>query len=92
MIRSFGCNDTSKLFNRERVSKFQAFEVQARIKLNMLNAAVSLQDLLVPPGNQLETLRGDRRGQHSIRINKQWRICFLWSDGDAYEVEIVNYH
>lgn len=64
----------------------------ARRKLRMLNNAQSLSDLRVPPGNRLETLRGDRAGQHSIRINDQWRICFEWREGDAYEVEIVDYH
>lgn len=61
-------------------------------KLRMLDAAMSLGDLRVPPGNHLERLRGDRAGQHSIRVNDQWRICFRWSEGDAYEVEIVDYH
>jgi proteic killer suppression protein len=64
----------------------------ARRKLRMLNNAADLVDLLVPPGNRLEKLRGDRAGQHSIRINQQWRICFRWRDGDAHDVEIVDYH
>lgn len=64
----------------------------ARRKLRMLNAAAVLDDLRIPPANRLEALRGDRIGQHSIRINDQWRICFRWSDGDAFEVEIVDYH
>ena len=64
----------------------------ARKKLMILDAALELNDLRIPPGNQLEALKGDRKGQHSIRINDQWRICFKWSDGDAYEVEINDYH
>lgn len=92
MIKSFRCKETEQLFNRERVLAFQAFEVGARTKLNMLNAAVCLADLKVPPGNQLEMLSGNRKGQHSIRINRQWRICFVWKDGDAFDVEIVDYH
>lgn len=64
----------------------------ARRKLRMLNSSQSLSDLRVPPGNRLEALRGDRAGEHSIRVNDQWRICFVWQDGDAHEVEIVDYH
>ena len=67
-------------------------QAKARQKLVLLDAAVELTDLLVPPGNRLEELQDDRKGQHSIRINNQWRICFVWKDGDAYEVEIVDYH
>lgn len=92
MIRSFRCSYTKKLFERQRVRQFASIEESARIKLNMLNAAILLTDLLVPPGNQLEALRGDRKGQHSIRVNKQWRICFVWKDADAYDVEITDYH
>lgn len=72
--------------------RFQSIERVARRKLTMLNNAQSLQDLRVPPSNRLEQLAGDRQGQHSIRINDQWRICFVWRDRDAYDVEIVDYH
>jgi proteic killer suppression protein len=92
MIRTFRCKDTEMLFSRQRCSRFQSIENAARRKLRMLNNAQSLQDLWVPPGNRLEELRGERRRQHSIRINDQWRICFVWRDRDAYEVEIVDYH
>lgn len=92
MIRSFANKDTERLFADEAVRRFQSFERQARRKLLLLNAASTLDDLRVPPGNRLEALSGDRAGQHSIRINKQWRICFHWKDGDAYDVEIVDYH
>lgn len=92
MIRSFKCKGTEKLFNDISVSKFKAFERQARRKLAMLNAAVSLDNLKVPPGNRLELLTGNRKGQHSVRINQQWRICFKWKDNDAFSVEIVDYH
>lgn len=92
MIRSFKCRDTEKLFNDVDVSKFRGINRPARMKLEILNAAVSLTSLSVPPGNRLEQLQGDRKGQHSIRINNRWRICFVWKDGDASEVEIVDYH
>ena len=92
MIRSFKCKHTEKLFDDVNVSKFKVFERQARRKLAMLNAAVSLDNLKVPPGNRLELLSGDRKGQHSIRINQQWRICFKWKNNDAFFVEIVDYH
>jgi proteic killer suppression protein len=92
MIRSFRCPDTQQLFGRNRVGKFQSVESVARRKLLWLHAAKQLSDLAKPPGNRLEALRGDRAGQHSIRINDQWRLCFRWKDGDAYEVEIVDYH
>ena len=92
MIRSFKSKDTEKLFNDYRIRRFQAFETVARRKLKMLDDATSLNDLAALPGNRLETLRGDRRGQHSIRINGQYRICFEWRDGDAHNVEIVDYH
>lgn len=92
MIKSFRSADTERLFNREWVKQFQAFERAARKKLEMLNAAADLQDLAVPPGNRLEKLKGDRNEQHSIRINDQWRVCFVWKDGDAYKVEITDYH
>jgi proteic killer suppression protein len=93
MIRSFRERETKKVFWRERTRKL-AQDVQrvAQRKLAMLDAAESLQDLRVPPGNRLEKLSGDREGQHSIRINDQWRICFSWRDGDAHDVEIADYH
>ena len=92
MIRSFRCADTERLFRRERVRRFRALERVALRKLTMLDAAAQLRDLASPPGNRLEALHGDRKGQHSVRINEQWRICFVWRDGNAYNVEIVDYH
>ena len=92
MIRSFGSKDTEALFHDEPVRRFRAIERSARRKLLYLHRARVLQDLKAPPGNRLEALRGDRRAQHSIRINDQWRICFTWKDGDAHDVEIVDYH
>ena len=91
MIRSFRCKETEALFNRRRCPRFRSIEDTARRKL-MLNPAQSLQDLRVPPGNRLEELSGDRRGQWSVRINDQWRLCFVWRDRDAHNVEIVDYH
>lgn len=93
MIRSFADRDTERLFSRERVGRFPTdlHRIMLR-KLVTLDAAEALQDLRVPPGNRLEKLHGDRAGEHSIRINDRWRICFRWSDGNAYEVEIVDYH
>ena len=92
MIRSFRCRDTEALFSDSEVIRFRAFERSARRKLLYLHRARLLRELRVPPGNRLEALKGDRSGQHSIRINDQWRICFVWKDGDAYDVEIVDYH
>lgn len=92
MIRSFKDRETMALFNDLPVLRFRAFERQARRKLLYLHRARVLQDLRVPPGNRLEALKGDRRGQHSIRINERWRICFRWQEGDAYDVEIIDYH
>ena len=92
MIRSFRCKDTERLFQRESVKRFKAIEAVARRKLRMLQSALALRDLQVPPGNRLEALKGDRKGQHSIRINDQWRLCFVWTDGGAENVEIVDYH
>ncbi len=92
MIKSFKCKETEKLFDDIDVKRFRGFSRKARIKLEMLNAAVSLKSLSVPPGNRLEILRGDRKGQHSIRVNSQWRICFTWHNSNAYHVEIVDYH
>jgi proteic killer suppression protein len=92
VIKSFKCNHTEKLFNDIDVKRFRCFSRKARIKLEMLSASVSLDGLKVPPGNRLEALKGDRKGQYSIRIDSQWRICFNWEDGNSYEVEIVDYH
>lgn len=93
MIKSFKCRDTEQIFRRELSKRFSK-ELQriALRKLSMLDAAESLGDLKIPPGNRLEKLTGDREGQYSIRINDQWRICFEWKDGDAYNVEIVDHH
>jgi len=91
-IKTFRCSDTEALFNDESGGRFEQIERVARRKLYMLHAAKVLIDLRVPPGNRLEALSGNRKGQHSIRINDQWRLCFVWRDGDAYEVEIVDYH
>ncbi len=92
VIRSFRCAETKQLYNRRRSSRFQSVERVALRKLAMVDAAAKLQDLAAPPDNRLDALHGDREGQHSIRINDQWRICLLWKDGDAHEVEIVDYH
>jgi proteic killer suppression protein len=92
MIRSFKCKETAKIFDRRRSSRLPHDIQQVALrKLRMLNRAVTLNDLRVPPANRLEKLRGDRAGQYSIRINDRWRICFEWQDGDAYGVEIVDY-
>lgn len=93
MIESFKDKEAAKLFRRERSKKLPP-EIQntAMRKLWMLDAAITLSDLKVPPNNQLEALKGDRKGQHSIRVNKQWRVCFIWHDGHATNVEIVDYH
>lgn len=92
MIRSFRGADAERLFHREQVRRFKAIERSAQRKLDMLDAAPDMQTLATLPGNRLERLKGDRKGQYSIRINDQWRICFEWRDGHAYEVEIVDYH
>ena len=92
MIQSFANNSTERLYRDEFVKAFSGFERQARRKLQLLNAARSLDELKVPPGNRLELLKGDRAGFHSIRINEQWRICFMWVNGHAFEAEIVDYH
>ena len=92
MIRSFSDPKTSLLFNDQDVARFRSIERVARRKLLYLHQARRLEDLRVPPGNRLEALKGDRRRQYSIRINSQWRICFSWKDGDAYDVEITDYH
>jgi toxin HigB-1 len=92
MILSFKCKDTEALFNGRNVPRFRNVERQARRKLLMLNAAPELALLKVPPGNHLEALVGNRKGQHSIRINDQWRLCFVWQANGAAMVEIVDYH
>ncbi|NVO17245.1 MAG: type II toxin-antitoxin system RelE/ParE family toxin [Rhodoplanes sp.] len=92
MIRSFKDSATARLFSDEDVPRFRAIERQARRKLLLLDGAASLNDLRVPPGNRLEALKGSRAGQHSIRINDQWRICFVWLDDGAEQVEVVDYH
>jgi proteic killer suppression protein len=93
VIKSFRERDTERLFDRQRVRKFGTGVLRVALrKLRMLDAAASLVDLRVPPGNRLERMRGERVGRHSIRINDQWRICFRWFEGDAYDVEIVDYH
>lgn len=93
MIKSFRDKETEKVFNRQFSGKLpQNIQRVARKKLVILDAATALIDLRVPPGNQLEALKRDRKGQHSIRINDQWRICFKWRAGDAHDVEITDYH
>ena len=92
MIKNFKCKHTEKLFNDFDVKKFRNISKIARIKLELLNATVSINSLRIPPGNRLEQLKGGRKGQHSIRVNDQWRICFIWRDENAYNVEIVDYH
>lgn len=93
MIRSFGSKDTERIWNEQYVKGINR-EVQraALRKLELLHAAHDVKDLRVPPGNRLEKLAGDRRGQHSIRVNAQWRICFIWREGGAEDVELVDYH
>ncbi|MDH5768641.1 MAG: type II toxin-antitoxin system RelE/ParE family toxin [Nitrospirota bacterium] len=93
MIKSFRCKETETLFNRQHATRLSAnLQRVALRKLLLLDAADKLEDLLIPPGNRLEKLAGNRKGQHSIRINDQWRICFRWSEGNAYDVEITDYH
>ena len=93
MIKSFKSKETEKLFQGRFSSKLpQAIQRSAAIKLEVLNAVTLLETLRVPPSNYLEELQGDRKGQHSILINKQWRICFIWKGSDAFDVEIVDYH
>ena len=93
MIRSFRSQEAERVWRGERSRRLPTdIQEVARRKLRMLNNAQDLRDLRIPPNNRLEALRGERSGQHSIRINDQWRLCFRWSRGDAYDVEIVDYH
>ena len=92
MIQSFSCDETRRLLEGSRVARWANIATGAMRKLAMLHAAVVLGDLKVPPGNRLEALAGDRKGQHSIRINDQWRLCFKWTAGGPSDVEIVDYH
>ena len=92
MIKSFSCTDTEPLSKGERVRRFVNIATVAQRKLRQLQIASQLSDLRVPPGNQLEALAGDRKGQHSIRVNDQWRVCFRWTDAGVEDVEIVDYH
>lgn len=93
MIQSFKDKEAEKIFRRQRSRKLPGDIQQAALrKLRMLNRALNITDLQVPPANRLEKLKGDRKNQYSIRINNQWRICFRWQNGDAYDVEIVDYH
>jgi proteic killer suppression protein len=92
MIQDFKCRDTEALHQRHRVARFVNIEAVARRKLDQLASATELRDLASPPGNRMEALKGDRSGQHSIRINDQWRVCFLWAAKSPRDVEIVDYH
>ena len=93
MIQSFRCRETENIFHREFSRKFPGdIQQRAFMKLNALDAAIEIKDLMLPPSNHLETLKGNRKGQWSIRINNQWRICFMWIDGHAEDVAIEDYH
>ena len=93
MIKSFADRETEKVFNREFSRRLPpTIQRVARRKLEILNGAQTLQDLRIPPSNHLEKLTGERQGQHSLRLNDQWRLCFTWQNGDAHQVEIVDYH
>jgi toxin HigB-1 len=92
MIQSFKDDDTKELFETGSSRRWAGIQIVARRKLDQIEAAVNLSDLKVPPGNRLEALKRDRSGRHSIRINKQYRICFFWKTDGAYEVEITDYH
>ena len=92
MIKTFKCRDTEALFDGTRVARFANFSVVAMRKLQMVHAATRIDSLRVPPQNRLEKLSGDRIGQWSIRVNDQFRVCFVWRDGAAWDVEIVDYH
>lgn len=93
MIKSFRCLETQKIFNREYSRRFpRDIQIRAFAKLNAIDSAVHLKDLRLPSSNRLEALKGERKGQHSVRINERWRICFEWHSGNAEQVEIVDYH
>ncbi|MBA3864291.1 MAG: plasmid maintenance system killer [Erythrobacter sp.] len=93
MIQSFACSETERLWNGKRSRKLPAdIQQRAQVKLAMIDAADTLDDLKLPPGNRLHDLDRDRAGQHSVSINMKWRICFRWNNGNAYDVEIVDYH
>ena len=92
MIKTFRCKDTAKLFGGGSVARWAKFKSVVERKLQMLNRATRLEDLRIPPNNRLELLKGDRAGQFSIRINDQWRLCFRFDEGNAWDVEIVDYH
>jgi len=92
MIKSFACRDTEKLFKDQWVRCFQSIERQARKRLMVLHAAPSIEALRLNPGNRFHALSGDRKGQYAISINSQWRVCFQWHEGNAYRVEITDYH
>ena len=93
MIKGYRDSDTQAVAERRRVRRLPGhIQRRAQAKLMMLNNAADLNDLRVPPGNRLEALSGNRHGQYSIRVNDQWRVCFVWLDGDAYQVELVDYH
>ena len=92
MIKSFRCIETERLHNRWPSRRFRAIERVAQRKLRQLASATELRDMAAPPGNRLEALHGDRKGQHSVRINDQWRLCFVWHEGNAFNVEIVDCH
>ena len=92
MIKGFRCKETERVFKRQRSRKFGGIQRIALRKLLILDAAGALNDLRIPPSNRLDRLVADREGQHSIRVNDQWRVCFRWRGGDAHDVEIVDYH
>ncbi len=92
MIRSFACKHTEKMYNGERIPRFQAFAQQAEKRLQILDSATCIEDLMSLPSNRFGALSGDRKGQQSIRINQQWRLCSEWREDGPYDVEIVDYH
>jgi proteic killer suppression protein len=92
VIRTFACRKTERLWNRSRVREFENIAVMAMRRLTALDGALELPDLLIPPGNRLEAMHGDRLGQHSLRINDQYRICFIWKEENAYDVEITKHY